>query len=248
MVGEIEAYVARPEKPTTKYIVIFSDVFGHVLKNVQLIADSFASRGFICVVPDILHGDPLSPQTMDFATENTSSYLGFAWKGVKLLAVAPTFAYWLWNHGDAQTTPIIDSVLTTLRSDTTNWGATKIGSVGYCFGGRYAILSGATEKVDAFATAHPSFVSVSSDIPPIIKPGLLCLAEIDMVFTAAMKDQTCKILAEHPDRQGRPNVEVKMYMGQKHGYAVRGQEEDPVVRKARDDTLGEMVSFFEKHL
>jgi dienelactone hydrolase len=64
---------------------------------------------------------------------------------------------WLRKHGDSATTPIIDKVLKEVRA---NMGASKIGTVGYCFGGRYSILyagqESGREEVDAFAVAHPS--------------------------------------------------------------------------------------------
>ena len=57
--------------------------------------------------------------------------------------------------GDAKTSPLIESFMNEFKKE-----YESIGVVGYCWGGRYAVLLGKTESVKCVATAHPSFVSV----------------------------------------------------------------------------------------
>jgi dienelactone hydrolase len=50
--GRRPAYIARPAVPTTRAVIIATDIFGYALPNVRLIADSFAKAGFLTVIPD----------------------------------------------------------------------------------------------------------------------------------------------------------------------------------------------------
>ncbi|KAJ3415405.1 hypothetical protein HDV05_004999 [Chytridiales sp. JEL 0842] len=243
-IGNVEAYVARPSSAVEKegkYVVIFTDVFGHVLPNVRLIADSFAKAGYTCVVPDIVQGDPINPTDVDGLMDQPQTYYARFSQILRLGWVAPTMATWLWNHTDATTLPVCDAVLKDLRQA---HGATHIGAVGYCFGGRYSILkAGLDSVVDAFVAAHPSMVTMPTDVENLTKPGLFVLAETDAVFTAAMAERAKGIVKERG-----MEVEFEVYKGTVHGFAVRGQEQDPVVRKARNEALGRMIEFFGRTL
>ncbi|KAJ3408806.1 hypothetical protein HDV05_004755 [Chytridiales sp. JEL 0842] len=239
--GGVEAYVARPQVPTDKYILILTDVFGHVLVNVRLIADCFAKAGFNCVVPDILHGDPLQFSLVDGILDPPQTYLERVTQVVRTGWIVPNFAYWLSKHYDSNTLPVVDAVLDDLK--TGEWKAGKVGVVGYCFGGRYAILKGskADERVDAVVGAHPSNVSVPKDIEALGKPTLFVLAGFDWVFTNSMVEMAKKVVKE-TGKEGL--VEFVEYKGTKHGFAVRGQENDPVTLEARNEATSKMIDFF----
>ncbi|KAI9340754.1 dienelactone hydrolase [Zopfochytrium polystomum] len=247
-IGGVEAYVARPKTPSTHFIVILTDVFGHGLPNVRLIADSVAACGFNCVVPDILNGDPLA-DFMDKAPSSSASstILGTVTKAVRIATtVVPSMLMWFPRHTDALTLPPVIAVLEDVRR---RLGATKVGTIGYCFGGRYSILMGATDRVDAFAAAHPSNVT-HKDLAAVVRPGLLCLAEKEFMRNGMIAvDQAPEVerllsAAENPERAGRPPVLLKGFKGTTHGFAVRGDEDDPVVRMARNDALASMLEFF----
>ncbi|KAJ3308163.1 hypothetical protein HDU76_004098, partial [Blyttiomyces sp. JEL0837] len=72
-------------------------------------------------------------------------------------------------------------------------------------------------------------------------PGLICLAETDFVLPPA-KVEIIKNISK--EKEGL--FEVREYKGNFHGFAVRGKEEDPVIREARDQVLKDMVVFFGK--
>ncbi|KAJ1556556.1 hypothetical protein HK405_002544 [Cladochytrium tenue] len=97
--------------------------------------------------------------------------------------------------------------------------------VGDCFGGRPAILLSATDPLfDAFAVAHLSNLQLPADAAAVACPGLVCLAEDD------------------PSCRPRPSLSSS------HGYAVRGMMQNPVIRKACDQMLGDMAVFCKKAL
>jgi dienelactone hydrolase len=89
-----------------------TDVLGHGFINTQLIADEFASKGYVVVVPDLFHGDPVSPNP------------------------APGFSVMKWissppGHLPPRVDPVVEASIDYIRNDL---GCEKIGAVGYCFG------------------------------------------------------------------------------------------------------------------
>ncbi|KAJ3184744.1 hypothetical protein HK101_009830 [Irineochytrium annulatum] len=219
-----------------------TDVFGHVLPNLRILADIIAKNGFNCVVPDILNGDPISFKGMEEMMIKPTSVLGHISQFGKQVAIAPGFVGWMLRHPDAATLPSINAVLDDIK---TARSASKIGVIGYCFGGRYCVLNGAaTEtRVDAFAGCHPSNMTIPKDIEAIGKPGLFCLAEKDWLLSEKDVGRIRKIV-----EAGNKDVTFKTYAGTHHGFASRGREEDEAVRKARDQCIADVIDFFKSKL
>lgn len=85
MVGGLLCYVSAPTIPNNgKAIVIASDIFGFSLPNVRLIADSYARRGFYCVVPS-LYRNPVPRNVMEDIRNMSSSKSDF-WSKMKSLS------------------------------------------------------------------------------------------------------------------------------------------------------------------
>ena len=239
--GTIKCYLAKPTIETDKVVMIITDVFGITVVNVRLIADYLASKGFKVYVPDFHSGDSLvpevwSPVLLGIPDANACTK---TWNNARYVASIPSLLLWLGRHGDAQTIPIIDRAIDAIIA----LGAKKIGVEGYCWGGRYSVLLGGSDKVDAVFAAHPSLLSVPNDILSIKKPALFICAEHDSFFSNSDVDKTRKVLTEKS-----PDNIVKLYTKVKHGFAVRGNEKDPIVCAARNDVLEMSVKFFTKHL
>jgi hypothetical protein len=73
---------------------------------------------------------------------------------------------WRAKHGDAVVVPLVRQALADIRAA---HPGQKVGAIGFCWGGRYSILTagGTPALVDAFAAAHPSRVQVPVDIEAI---------------------------------------------------------------------------------
>lgn len=109
----VDAYFARPaDNSTEKAIIIFGDIFG-IYQNAKLVADNFAARGILTIIPDILDGDTLS--TEDYDNKNVD------------------IPAWVKRHSTDAVDPIVDKVIAHLRE---TLKVKKIGGVGYCFGAK----------------------------------------------------------------------------------------------------------------
>jgi dienelactone hydrolase len=139
-----ETYIARPQKPHSgKAVLILTDVIGHKLDNAQLIADQFAANGYLTIMPDLFHGDPIS-------LNRPADFDMMKWlKGKEAGGDGP-------GHLPPRVEPLVTAALKHLKEKE---GATRIATVGYCFGAKYVVLSLAKGYgADVGFVAHPSFV------------------------------------------------------------------------------------------
>lgn len=120
---------------------------------------------------------------------------------------------WLPLHKTEIIEPILDAVIKSLRSE---HGITRIGAVGYCFGGRYVVRYLATGKgVDAGFIAHPSFVT-PEEVDGITGPLSIAAAETDQIFPAQLRRKV-----EDTLQNKKLPYQVALYGGVEHGFAVR---------------------------
>jgi dienelactone hydrolase len=172
VLGTLPCYYAAPPNglPPAPTVVVLTDIFGHTFVNVQLLADAYARSNLHVLVPDILGGDPVPPELFSsFDEPPPSSIFGQIWAGFSFASKIPTLIPWFLRHKDAHTLPHVHVALTEARRWSQVKGNGRLGAVGFCFGGRYAILSAGepSPTVDAYAVCHPSNVSVPGDIEQV---------------------------------------------------------------------------------
>lgn len=208
----VDTYVTGQENPSTRVVVILSDIFGHNLPNTMLIADKFAQYGnYQVYIPDILMGDIYDADKEDIQT-------------------------WFVKHPPLKTQDIVETFLKGLRKELS---PSFVGLVGYCFGAKYAVQQvGENALGDAVAIAHPSFVAME-EVAAIKKPILISAAETDSIFPADLRHATEEKLANIKAR-----YQIDLYCGTTHGYACRGDLNDPVVKYAAEKTLSDQLFWF----
>lgn len=118
----------------------------------------------------------------------------------------------------------------------------KVGYVGFCWGGRFAISQNAL--FDASVAAHPSLVKFPQELDGIKGPFSLAVAATDKGYDRAKAEETEKILRE----RGLKDVEVVVYDGVHHGWTTRANMADEVQKKARNDAVEQVVRWFDKYL
>jgi hypothetical protein len=118
--GKWDAYIAKP--PAGKGhagagILFVPDVIG-IWQNSKLMADQFAANGYFCMVVDEFNGDALSlnrPADFDF-----QGWVAHGSDGKNA-------------HTPEGVDPIIEAAIKAMKEE---YGITKLGAAGYCFGAK----------------------------------------------------------------------------------------------------------------
>ena len=167
------------------------------------------------------------------------------------------------NHGKDKTRPSLDKVIDGLKAQ----GVTSFGAVGYCFGGthiynlstrtnllhrsttaRYVFDLAFDGVIKASAVAHPSHLEVPDDIVRYAKtnvPLLIENCEVDQMFPRELQAQTDAILG---DGKFAPGYKQDYWPGCRHGFAVRGDQNDPAVKAGKEGAFKNVVEWMAKYL
>jgi dienelactone hydrolase len=259
MIHGLNTYVIGNTTNPKAIIVVYSDIFGLKLPNNKLIADQYAKSGeYLVYLPDFFKGDPVTLKFADVAIPVDATKQSAFSKYTGLLASAPSFVMWRTRHKDAATNKICMDFLESLRKATPT--ETKIGMVGFCWGGRYAIRA-ASEKsmiqvngqkvpiVDAVVALHPSNLSLPEDIEKPVVPLTIGWGKEDFAVDIALKGKVESLHATEA-KTGRtlPEIVHKVYTPGRHGFAVRGNPDDPQERACLEDGVKQVLEWFGRFL
>jgi dienelactone hydrolase len=218
-IGGLDSYIAEPSsKSTSKTIVFITDIFGWKFKNVRLLADNYAKAGFYCYIPDLHQGDSLPLEFLNSVEPpvKTKEEQGVIDKAKGTVDVMATLGPWLAKHREGVSEPLISGFINTVRQIP---GTNKIGAIGFCWGGRYAILQthvprpeGNVGGVDAAYACHPSLLSIPADFDAVGKPLSIAVGTKDSLMDQATNEKVKDLL----DKKDVP-TEVRYYEDQIHG-------------------------------
>ncbi|KAJ5086917.1 hypothetical protein NUU61_008224 [Penicillium alfredii] len=216
----VNTYVVYPKdnKTPDKAVLFLTDVFG-IFPNAQLLADEFASNGYLTIIPDLFRGDQIKVADMDSGKVNLPS--------------------WISNHQPAVVEPVVESSIKYLRE---TLGVKKIGAVGYCFGAKYVCRYLQPGQIDVGYSAHPSFVTHEL-LGAIQGPFSIAAAEIDQIFTTQLRHESEDTLI----KTGQP-WQINLFGGVKHGFAVRGDLNDNKQKFAKEQAFYQAVLWFNQFL
>jgi len=195
--GSFNAYVALPKAGKGPGIIVLQEIFG-VNPWLRQIADRAAAIGFVAMAPDLFWR--LKP-------------------GVQLDAdVEKEFQEGVGYMQRFDQDKAIDDVKATLAALRQHPASTgKVGTVGFCLGGRLAFLMACRSDVDA------SIGYYGVNIPPLLgeaknikKPLLLHIAENDKFVPPAAQQQIKDAL------KPVATATVYSYPGADHGFARNG--------------------------
>jgi dienelactone hydrolase len=246
----------------TPCLLIVPDIFG-LSKHAQLLADEMNRRSDRPVVLiDVFQGGALPTTAMErllpFAMPAVpgappksllAQLASFCWGVPVVLSVLPTLLPFAWRHlfpaGKAAKLPLVESVAQALQDGC--GGTRKLGLVGYCYGGDAAIHFNAHQASPFAATAvahgHVSLPQVEA----LLRPALFICAENDFAFPehrVLEAEAMVRRRADYTDSQFR----FRRFAGTYHGFAIRGDERNGVIEKAKGRALDELVDFFKAAL
>lgn len=153
-------------------------------------------------------------------------------KAADTATVAATLGPWLIKHREANVYPLMQKFLSHLRADPSH---KKIGAVGFCWGGRYAILlthTDANPAVDVAVALHPSFLSLPGEVEKIARPVAVEVGDSDDIIKIQDVETIKEIFA------GKEGCEVEVYEDQVHGFSIRGDLSVEKDKKAKEKACG----------
>jgi carboxymethylenebutenolidase len=192
--GTFEAHLVLPERRPAPAIIVVSSIYG-VTAGLKRTMDRYAARGFIAIAPDFFW------RTMPGPLED----------GVHEIAMQRSRGYDIEDG--------VDDMRRTrdALSARPEWNG-KFAVLGFCFGGKHALLGLTRLGADAAAAFHGSGIHLHLDeAPAVTKPFSFHFAGNDPLVPI---EQVERIRSALRGKRG----EIEVYDGVHHGFA---REESP---------------------
>lgn len=219
--GSFSAYLATPKSGKGPGIVLIQEIFG-VNKVMRDLADGFAAQGYAVMCPDLFWRQEPGVQITDKSEAE--------WK--KAFALMQGF-------NTDKGVDDLKSTLATLRKHAACTG--KVGSIGYCLGGKLAFLMATRSDSDANVSYYGvGLADLLGEAKNIKKASLLHVAEKDQFVPPDQQKKVSDAL------KGNKLVSIYSYPGADHAFArVGGQHYD---KKSADQANQRTAEFLKKNL
>lgn len=195
--GNFSAYLAVPSSGSGPGLVVIQEIFG-VNEIMRQIADSYAEVGYVAIVPDLFWRQEPGIQ---LAGKNEAEWN----KAFELYE----------NFDEDQGTNDLIATLNWLKEHPSCQG--KVGSVGYCLGGKLAYLMATRSDADCNACYYG--VGIDENLHEAVniqRPLILHIAENDQFVPREAWSKVQKELSQHSF------VTIHTYPEVNHGFARIG--------------------------
>lgn len=96
-------------------------------------------------MPDFFHGDPIAHDMLSTIVPRDPDALSLVQKATNAASTGAALGPWLLRHREAVARPLVDAAVRALREDP---DVKSVGAIGFCWGGRYALLLAADGTVE----------------------------------------------------------------------------------------------------
>ncbi|MFN8381331.1 MAG: dienelactone hydrolase family protein [Anaerolineales bacterium] len=215
--GTVNGYLAKPAGAGPFPAMIVIQEWWGLDAQTKSIADRFAKEGYLAFAPDLYHGDLAKLGDGDTAMKLVQKY-------------GPT--------ASVELTTVFDALKS--RSDCNG----KVGSVGFCFGGRMSLSLSTTRALDAVCTFYGGGMQTIFDQlrTKLKAPVLGFFGDADVSIPAGTVEEFDKLL----DDVGVEH-EVIMYPNSGHAF-FRDSDPSVYIPEASKDAWERAKKFFSKHL
>ncbi len=216
--SEMLTYVARPKGAPKAGVILSLEVFG-ITDHIKRCADRFALEGYLVIVPELFH---------------RSAAAGFTLRYDDFEKVKPHYA--------AITLPGLEADIKASFGWLKDQGMQKIGSVGYCLGGRVSYLANSILPLDA---AVSYYGRIAPDLLDRAKnqhaPVLLFWGGADKAIPAADAQAAVNAL-----REAKKIFTTVEFSEAQHGFNC--DDRPSFHAESSEQAWGITLSFFKKHL
>jgi len=206
--------------------MIVHDIFGWTLNNTRLLADHYAEEADVTVyLPDFYDGEVVDPARL------APDYKGEPFDRDTFL-----------NTNNKETRqPEVFACAATLKQEL---GFKKVGAIGFCWGGWaiFRLAAKGNDLVDCVSTGHPALFD-ESDVDAVGVPIQLLAPEDDFTFTPELKQYCNKVLPTLGI-----DFDYQHFAGLAHGFATRGDVNNPTQKKGLERAKNVAVSWFREYL
>jgi len=195
--GAFNAFVVMPHVTPAPAIIVIQEIFGvnHVMRD---LCQLYAARGYIAICPDLFWRQEPGIQI----TDKTDAEWARAFELYK-------------GFDEALGVADLQSTLDAIRRHPDCNG--KVGSVGYCLGGKLAYLMATRTNADCNVSFYGVAIDAALDeMSQISKPLLMHIAEKDQFVSSEAQDQIRSAAGQNS------NVEAHTYAGMDHAFARVG--------------------------
>lgn len=194
---QFDAYLSLPPTGHGPGLVIIQEIWG-VNEHIKAVADQYAMDGYVVLAPDVFWRQEAN---VDLKYDETDTPKAF-----QLMT----------NLDEAHAVADLVSTANALRARPEVTG--KLGSIGFCMGGRLSYQLAASGAVDAAVCYYGGGIQNQLDKAPAVKcPILFHYAALDGYIPATAVADVKKAFA------GRANAQFHVYEGVDHGFNCWGR-------------------------